>query len=244
MWSAARPRTAPRRPTWSLGSPARPPGLLAGGGRAVQALRELLPCREHRVRQRDGGREPPARPRSDRGPRAAATKPYGFMAFHPGAGVGGHCIPCDPHYLLENLRDASADAPIRACDAVDRGTATQGRRAGRRAASPMREWSRRRAGAGGRRLLQAGSAGHPRVARARDHPRAGGAGVEVAFHDPLVRTLEARRRLPCCRSRCPARRLRPGRRHGARRLRLLVARRVRAGARLHLPDAGRRRRGH
>ena len=43
---------------------------------------------------------------------AAATKPYGFMAFHPGAGVGGHCIPCDPHYLLENLRGASADAPI------------------------------------------------------------------------------------------------------------------------------------
>src|SRR5690606_8574069 len=30
---------------------------------------------------------------------AAATKPYGFMAFTPGPGVGGHCIPCDPHYL-------------------------------------------------------------------------------------------------------------------------------------------------
>jgi UDP-N-acetyl-D-glucosamine dehydrogenase len=30
---------------------------------------------------------------------AAATKPYGFMPFHPGAGVGGHCIPVDPSYL-------------------------------------------------------------------------------------------------------------------------------------------------
>lgn len=30
---------------------------------------------------------------------AAATKPYGFMPFHPGVGVGGHCIPIDPLYL-------------------------------------------------------------------------------------------------------------------------------------------------
>ena len=30
---------------------------------------------------------------------AAATKPFGFQAFHPGPGVGGHCIPIDPNYL-------------------------------------------------------------------------------------------------------------------------------------------------
>jgi len=30
---------------------------------------------------------------------AAATKPYGFMPFNPGPGVGGHCIPVDPSYL-------------------------------------------------------------------------------------------------------------------------------------------------
>ena len=36
---------------------------------------------------------------------AAATKPYGFMAFHPGPGVGGHCIPVDPYYLAWKARE-------------------------------------------------------------------------------------------------------------------------------------------
>ncbi|MCK5922503.1 MAG: nucleotide sugar dehydrogenase, partial [Methylococcales bacterium] len=35
---------------------------------------------------------------------AAATKPYGFMKFYPGPGLGGHCIPIDPHYLSWKLR--------------------------------------------------------------------------------------------------------------------------------------------
>jgi UDP-N-acetyl-D-glucosamine dehydrogenase len=34
----------------------------------------------------------------------AATKPFGFMPFHPGPGIGGHCIPLDPHYLAWKLR--------------------------------------------------------------------------------------------------------------------------------------------
>ena len=42
---------------------------------------------------------------------AAATKPYGFMPFYPGPGVGGHCIPCDPHYLLWQLRARRFDSP-------------------------------------------------------------------------------------------------------------------------------------
>lgn len=43
---------------------------------------------------------------------AAATKPYGFMPFLPGPGVGGHCIPCDPHYLLWQLRHSGASLPL------------------------------------------------------------------------------------------------------------------------------------
>jgi UDP-N-acetyl-D-glucosamine dehydrogenase len=35
---------------------------------------------------------------------AAATKPFGFMAFYPGPGIGGHCIPLDPHYLSWKAR--------------------------------------------------------------------------------------------------------------------------------------------
>lgn len=35
---------------------------------------------------------------------AAATKPFGFMKFTPGPGIGGHCIPLDPHYLSWKMR--------------------------------------------------------------------------------------------------------------------------------------------
>ena len=35
---------------------------------------------------------------------AAATKPFGFSAFYPGPGLGGHCIPIDPHYLAWKLK--------------------------------------------------------------------------------------------------------------------------------------------
>ena len=35
---------------------------------------------------------------------AAASKPFGFMVFHPGPGVGGHCIPLDPNYLAWQVR--------------------------------------------------------------------------------------------------------------------------------------------
>jgi UDP-N-acetyl-D-glucosamine dehydrogenase len=35
---------------------------------------------------------------------AAATKPFGFMKFMPGPGLGGHCIPVDPHYLSWKMR--------------------------------------------------------------------------------------------------------------------------------------------
>jgi UDP-N-acetyl-D-glucosamine dehydrogenase len=43
---------------------------------------------------------------------AAATKPFGFMKFSPGLGVGGHCIPIDPIYLAEKAEIAGAPTSI------------------------------------------------------------------------------------------------------------------------------------
>src|SRR5580692_6867051 len=44
--------------------------------------------------------------------RCAATKPFGFQAFYPGPGVGGHCIPIDPNYLSYKVR-AELSYPFR-----------------------------------------------------------------------------------------------------------------------------------
>lgn len=41
---------------------------------------------------------------------AAATKPFGYMAFYPGPGLGGHCIPIDPHYLSWKLKTLNYSA--------------------------------------------------------------------------------------------------------------------------------------
>ena len=41
---------------------------------------------------------------------AASTKPFGFMKFSPGPGLGGHCIPIDPHYLSWKLKTLNYEA--------------------------------------------------------------------------------------------------------------------------------------
>jgi len=41
---------------------------------------------------------------------AAKTKPFGFMAFYPGPGLGGHCIPVDPYYLSWKTKQAGIEA--------------------------------------------------------------------------------------------------------------------------------------
>ncbi len=72
--------------------------------------------------------------------RAATTKPFGFMPFYPGAGVGGHCIPIDPLYLSwkareydfhTNFIDLAAEVnegmPYHVIDLIARGLSRQGR---------------------------------------------------------------------------------------------------------------------
>ena len=48
----------------------------------------------------------------------ASSKPFGFQAFYPGPGVGGHCIPVDPYYLLSKLKSVGTTAGLinLACD--------------------------------------------------------------------------------------------------------------------------------
>ena len=43
---------------------------------------------------------------------AAATKPFGFMPFYPSIGVGGHCIPVDPNYLIYSAKKVGSDASL------------------------------------------------------------------------------------------------------------------------------------
>jgi nucleotide sugar dehydrogenase len=123
---------------------------------------------------------------------AAATKPYGFMPFWPGAGVGGHCVPCDPHYLLRGLDRVGASAPLleRAMDEI----ACRPAEVIDRAAELLAEAGTPLAGA---RVLVVGAAYKPGVMDTRESPAVeiirglARRGVAVSYHDPLVRSLDA-----------------------------------------------------
>ena len=121
---------------------------------------------------------------------AAATKPFGFMRFTPGPGVGGHCIPVDPYYLswrarefdfvdrfIEVAGDINLAMPRHVVDLVaealnDRGQALRGARVG-----------------------VVGAAFKPNVRDDRNSPAAdviagiAGRGGDVRFHDPHVATF-------------------------------------------------------
>jgi UDP-N-acetyl-D-glucosamine dehydrogenase len=118
---------------------------------------------------------------------AAATKPFGFMRFTPGPGVGGHCIPVDPYYLswrarefdfvdrfVELAGDINLAMPRHVIDLVaealnERGKALRGARVG---------------------VL--GVAFKPNVRDARNSPAADviaglvGRGASIVYHDPHV----------------------------------------------------------
>ena len=124
--------------------------------------------------------------------RAAATKPYGILTFWPGAGVGGHCIPCDPHYLLQGLRDVRADAPLtrRAMKAIE----SRPHVVAERVVELLEEQDVEPAEA---RVLVVGASYKPGVRDTRESPAVrimrslARDGITVAYHDPLVRSLEA-----------------------------------------------------
>ena len=115
---------------------------------------------------------------------AAATKPYGFMEFNPGPGVGGHCIPVDPTYLAYVANEVGVPATfIKRANEVN-------------LAMPAYVVKRVIAGAGGsvkgKSVVVVGVSYKANVADTRETPAASiidllrQAGARVTWHDPLV----------------------------------------------------------
>jgi UDP-N-acetyl-D-glucosamine dehydrogenase len=117
---------------------------------------------------------------------AAATKPYGFMPFNPGPGVGGHCIPVDPTYLAHVANEVGVPATfIKRANEVN-------------LAMPAYVVTRVIAGSGGtikgKNVVVVGVSYKSNVADTRETPAAAvidllrAQGATVTWHDDLVGT--------------------------------------------------------
>jgi UDP-N-acetyl-D-glucosamine dehydrogenase len=122
----------------------------------------------------------------------AATKPFGFLPFYAGAGIGGHCIAEDPYYLQAAMREAGAEPTILQAALANHEQRAAVIVARVRAQLPQRSLC-------GRRILLLGVAYKPNVADVRRAP-AGRIlrlleeqGADVAYHDPLVPAFAGRR---------------------------------------------------
>jgi UDP-N-acetyl-D-glucosamine dehydrogenase len=121
---------------------------------------------------------------------AAATKPFGFTKFTPGPGVGGHCIPLDPHYLSWKLRTLNYNARfIQLASEVN--TAMPAYWVNR-VADSLNEVGK---AVKGSRLLVLGVAYKPNISDVRESPALDiirlleARGGRVSFHDPHVESL-------------------------------------------------------
>ena len=118
---------------------------------------------------------------------AAATKPFGFMKFTPGPGVGGHCIPVDPYYL--SWRARAFDFTDRFIEVAADVNGGMPRHVVDLAAEALNDRSRALSGA---RVGVLGVAFKPDVGDAREAPAADvlallrERGAEVRFHDPHI----------------------------------------------------------
>ncbi|WP_434994391.1 nucleotide sugar dehydrogenase [Arthrobacter sp. Ld5] len=121
---------------------------------------------------------------------AAATKPYGFMAFTPGPGVGGHCIPCDPHYLLWQMRRLRLSTPV-----IEQAMNAIAARPGRVVDRIRKILSDRDKGLHSSRVLVVGVAYKPDVEDLRESPALEilegliEEGAVVSYHDHLIPSL-------------------------------------------------------
>jgi UDP-N-acetyl-D-glucosamine dehydrogenase len=121
---------------------------------------------------------------------AAATKPFGFMPFWPGPGLGGHCLPSDPYYLSWKVRMAGYEPRFIAfADEINRHMPAY---VVQLVADALNDRARAVRGA---RILVLGVAYKANVADTRDSPALEildlltAKGARVAYHDPHVPTL-------------------------------------------------------
>jgi UDP-N-acetyl-D-glucosamine dehydrogenase len=119
---------------------------------------------------------------------AAATKPFGFMSFKPGPGLGGHCIPIDPFYLTWKAREYGFYTEfIELAGKVNESMPYFCRSLVSQALNHSRHQS-----LSGSRILVLGVAYKPDIADTRESPAVKllgllrNAGAEVAYHDPHV----------------------------------------------------------
>ena len=122
---------------------------------------------------------------------AAKTKPFGFMPFYPGPGVGGHCIPLDPYYLTWKAREFNLDTRfIQLAGQINRGMPfyvvsrlVEGLNA---LALPIK----------GVRILILGVAYKPNIQDDRESPSYDimnilhEKGAEVSYYDPFIPVIE------------------------------------------------------
>ena len=118
---------------------------------------------------------------------AAATKPFGFMKFTPGPGIGGHCIPLDPHYLAWKMR--TLNYKTRFIDLASEINSEMPAIVVRKVAHALNEEKK---AVNGSRILVLGVAYKKDINDMRESPALDvirlleAQGAEVAYHDPHV----------------------------------------------------------
>ncbi|MBL0172661.1 MAG: nucleotide sugar dehydrogenase [Gemmatimonadaceae bacterium] len=118
---------------------------------------------------------------------AAATKPFGFMKFTPGPGIGGHCIPLDPHYLAWKMR--TLNYKTRFIDLASEINSHMPEWVVQKVADALNDV---RKAARGSRVLVLGVAYKPDIDDVRESPALDvirlleSRGAHVEFHDPFV----------------------------------------------------------
>jgi UDP-N-acetyl-D-glucosamine dehydrogenase len=121
---------------------------------------------------------------------AAATKPYGFMPFYPGPGLGGHCIPIDPHYLSWKLRTLNYTA--RFIELASEVNSSMPEYVVTKVADAL---NGDRKAVNGSQILVLGAAYKPNISDVRESPALDiihllqDKGATVAYHDPHVPDL-------------------------------------------------------